>query len=65
MELAVDPLELGFVHVRVDLCGGYVRVAEKFLDDPKISPAGEQMSRETVAQGVRRSLRTCGPAATC
>ena len=50
MEAPVDVVEAGTVHVGVDLRGGDVRVAEHFLDDPKIRIAFEQVAREGVAE---------------
>lgn len=52
--LAVHVLELGFVHVRIDLGGGYVRMAEQFLHDAEVGAAGEQMRGEAMPQGVGR-----------
>ena len=43
---ADNRLESASVHMRVDLGGGDVGMAEKFLDDAKIRTAGKQMCGE-------------------
>ena len=48
MELPVDPLEPGGVHMRVDLRGGNARVAKHLLDLPQVGSAGEHVRGETV-----------------
>ena len=50
-------------HVRVDLCGADVPVAEELLDGADVVPVLEQVGGEGVAQGVRcGSLRDPGSA---
>ena len=41
-------------HVRVDLSGGYVAVSQQRLDRTRVGASLQQVSRETMAQGVRR-----------
>lgn len=52
----MNVLEPGAVHVGVDLGGGYVYVAEEFLNYAKVRPARKQMGSETVSQSMRRDL---------
>jgi hypothetical protein len=42
--------------VRVELCRGQCRVAEQFLDDPKISATLQQMRRSAVTKAVRADV---------
>jgi hypothetical protein len=43
-----------FVHMGVNFGCANTRVAKKFLNDTKISPAGQKMGREGVAKGMAR-----------
>ena len=51
------PQPLG-LHMGVDLCRRYVRMAQHLLDRPQIRPPGQEVAGEAVAQHVRRKL--CG-----
>ena len=42
--------------VRIDLCGGQVRMTEHLLQRAQVATTGEQVRGERVAQGVRRHL---------
>src|SRR5512132_1612292 len=53
MKLAMHSLEPLLIDMRVNLCRGYVRVAQHLLDDSKIRAVAEQMRCEAVAQKVR------------
>ena len=52
MVLLMNLLQPFFLHVGVDLGGGDTGVAEEFLHAAQVGPAGEQMGRKGVAQGV-------------
>ena len=41
------------IDMRVDLCRGYVGVAQHFLDNAQIRTVSEQMCREAMPQKVR------------
>ena len=40
----------------INLCGGYIRVAQHFLDHAQGRPVGQQMTGEGMPQGVRRHI---------
>jgi hypothetical protein len=48
MKLCVHGFEPLLVHVRVDLRGGDVAVAQQFLDDAQVGSAADQVGGETV-----------------
>ena len=52
MELPVDGLQTGGVHMGVDLRRRDVGVAEHFLNDAQVGPAGEQMGGEAMPEKV-------------
>ena len=52
MKLSVNSLKATAVDVGVDLCGRDVRVPEHLVNLSQIGTAGQQVSCETVAQGV-------------
>jgi hypothetical protein len=51
-----------FVHMGVNFGCADTRVAEEFLNDTKISPAGQKVGREGVSEKVRidAGIQTCG-----
>jgi hypothetical protein len=51
-----------FVHMGVDFGCANTRVAKEFLNDTKISPAGQKVGREGVSEKVRidAGIQTCG-----
>jgi hypothetical protein len=51
-----------FVHMGVNFGCADTRVAEEFLNDTKISPARQKVSRERVSEKVRidAGMQTCG-----
>jgi hypothetical protein len=53
MKLAMHSLQPLLIDMRVDLCRGYVGVAQHFLDDSQIRAIAEQMCCEAVPQKVR------------
>ena len=48
MEFAMDPFELGLVHVGVNLGGCDIRVTKELLDDTEIRPPRQEVGRETM-----------------
>ena len=52
MEAAMDALEPAGIDVRVTLRRGNARVAEHLLNVAEIDPSGDEVGRETVAEGV-------------
>src|SRR5688572_18887936 len=52
VELLVNRPQAVLVHVRVDLRGGDVAVAEEFLDDAEVRAAADEVGGEAVAEGV-------------
>ena len=52
MGFAVDPLQMGRGHVRVDLGGGEIGVAEHLLDGAQVGASLEQVGGERVPEGV-------------
>jgi len=48
MKLAMYSFQALLIHMRVDLCRGYVGVAQHLLDDSQIRPIAEQMCCEAV-----------------
>ena len=53
MELLVDGAEVFPIHVGINLSGGEIGVSQHLLDGTQICAAFEQVSRETMPQGVR------------
>jgi hypothetical protein len=51
-----------FVHMGVNFSCADTRVAKEFLNDTKISPAGQKVGREGVSEKVRidAGIQTCG-----
>jgi hypothetical protein len=51
-----------FVHMGVNFSCANTRVAKEFLNDTKISPAGQEVGREGVSEKVRidAGIQTCG-----
>jgi hypothetical protein len=51
-----------FVHMGVDFGCANTRVAKEFLNDTKISPAGQKVGREGVSEKVRidAGIQSCG-----
>lgn len=53
--------QMSALDVRVDLCAGDIRVAQKRLDGAQIRPALEEMGRKRVAKDVGRDPRRIDP----
>src|SRR5690606_13374926 len=54
MALFHDPPQPLLQHMRVDLCGGDVRMSQHLLQAPEVGAVLEQMRRERMSQNVRR-----------
>ena len=57
MKLAVNFLQAGLVHVRINLRRGDAGVAEHLLNLPQVGAAGEQMRRKAMPDRVWAGIR--------
>ena len=63
MKLFMDRFQATLLHMRVDLRRRNIRMSQKFLNDPQISPVRQKMSGKRVPQKMRINVHfksACG-----